>query len=213
MKSSKFWDRMAKNYDSGTDKTMGKILEITKKHIQPNDVVLDYGCATGAYSLNFSGIANKIHGIDLSAKMIKIAQEKAIKQNADNINFTHTTIFDEELKKGSFDVVLGLNILHLVDDIDLVINRISKLLKPGGLFVSATVCIGNKKSVLSRSLYFLNKIGLVPDIKMFSTSQLEGKITAENFQITETTEVSQNPVNQYIVAKKNIKLFFRNFTV
>ncbi|NEW06798.1 methyltransferase domain-containing protein [Paenibacillus sp. SYP-B3998] len=57
-----------------------------------------------------------------------------------NINYAHSTIFDERYKKGSFDVILVFHVLHLLEDEHIVLQRINELLKPGGLLISATPC-------------------------------------------------------------------------
>ena len=47
----------------------------------------------------------------------------------------------------SYDVVMGHSILHLLKDKDAVIAKVMRLLKPGGLFVSSTACLGDTLKV------------------------------------------------------------------
>jgi 2-polyprenyl-3-methyl-5-hydroxy-6-metoxy-1,4-benzoquinol methylase len=49
------------------------------------------------------------------------------------------------LEADSFDAVLGLNILHLRQDVGAGIARVLSLLKPGGIFVSSTVLMAEAK--------------------------------------------------------------------
>jgi 2-polyprenyl-3-methyl-5-hydroxy-6-metoxy-1,4-benzoquinol methylase len=51
----------------------------------------------------------KVHGIDISSKMIEIAKRKTIERKTPNLDFAQGTIFDERLEKGSFDVILAFN--------------------------------------------------------------------------------------------------------
>jgi len=144
----------------------------------------------------------KIHGIDISPKMIDAAKRKASENKIENINFIQSTIFDERFNKESFDVIIGFNILHLLQDLPAVIHRINTLLKPGGLFISVTPCLGQKKSFLSTSLAFLNKIKIVPKINFFKISDIEDLISHGHFQIVEMETLSDAIPNQCIVAKK-----------
>jgi 2-polyprenyl-3-methyl-5-hydroxy-6-metoxy-1,4-benzoquinol methylase len=41
-------------------------------------------------------------------------------------------------------VILAFHVLHLLEDTQEVVQRMHELLKPGGLFVSATACMGEK---------------------------------------------------------------------
>lgn len=106
-KAEKFWDRISKNYDkrANNDKTYKKTLEITKKHLKSSDIVLDYACATGLYSIELAGNVKEIHGIDISSRMIKTAKRKPGK----NINFAKATIF-EKYEKETFNK----NMLYLL---------------------------------------------------------------------------------------------------
>jgi 2-polyprenyl-3-methyl-5-hydroxy-6-metoxy-1,4-benzoquinol methylase len=205
-KPEKFWDRSASKYDDSepsTDPTHIKTVEKTKKYLKVSDVVLDYGCATGTVAIEIADNAKEVHGIDLSSEMIEAAKRKASERKRGNIEFTQSTIFDERLKKESFDVILAFNILHLLEDTQKVMQRINELLKPGGLVISSTPCMGeNRASFISILLSLAMKIGLVPDIRFFKISELEDAIANGNFQIVETESLTRNPTSYFVVAKK-----------
>ena len=49
-KSAKFWDKQSNNYDKQEkpyEQTYIKAVENIKKHLNSNDIVLDYACGTG----------------------------------------------------------------------------------------------------------------------------------------------------------------------
>ena len=195
-KSEKFWDRMSKYYDKlAKDKAYKKTLEITKKHLKSSDIVLDYACATGLFSIELAGNVKEIHGIDISSKMIETAKRKAGK----NVNFAKATIF-EKYEKETFNVILAFNILHLLEEPQKVMQRINELLKPGGLFISVTPYLGEKYSFLSIFLVLLRKIKILPYIRSFKISELKELISG-NFQIVETSNL---PSMQYLIIAKKI---------
>ncbi len=99
----------------------------------PDDIILDFACATGLYSFEFANDVNKIQAFDTSSKMMNIAKNKAGKSGNDTIIFSQTTLFDGKYKEGSFDTILAFNILLYFEDVEKVLTRMNKLLRPDGL--------------------------------------------------------------------------------
>ncbi|KPL08041.1 hypothetical protein AMJ86_02135 [bacterium SM23_57] len=204
-KSEKFWDKISNRYDNLLKKyeqTYIKTIENTKKYLNNNDIVLDYACGTGIIATEISNSVKKIHAIDISSKMIDIAKRKSNERKIENINFSKTDILDERYKKESFNVILVFNILYLLSDVHKIIERINELLKPEGLFISATDCLGEKKTLLNRLKYFLSKIGILPFMKMLKISELENIIITGNFKIIETEILNNTTPNYFVVSRK-----------
>jgi 2-polyprenyl-3-methyl-5-hydroxy-6-metoxy-1,4-benzoquinol methylase len=201
----RFWDKQANEYDKNESKfeqTYHKTVANTKQYLKNNDIVLDYACGTGITTNEIAGYVKEIHAIDISAKMIEVAKRKAGERNIENINYEQATIFDERFKNESFNVILAFNILHLLEDTQEVLRRINELLKPGGLFISATACLGEKKSFFSILISLLSKIGIVPYTRNLTFSELKDLVTNGDFKIIETENISHSPPNYFIVAKK-----------
>jgi ubiquinone/menaquinone biosynthesis C-methylase UbiE len=209
MKSEWMWNRLAKNWDK-PGVSLGQndiaILEKTRKYLKPTDVVMDCGCATGSIALEIAGGVREVRGIDISSRMIELARNKALDREVSNAAFIHSTIFDSNLKKDSFNVILSFSTLHLVENITDAFNRINSLLKPGGFFISATPCIGQKdllSILITIPLFISSGIGLLPHINFFGIRGLSNSITGGNFRIVETEKLSASPVNEvFIVARK-----------
>ncbi len=176
---------------------------IHPKFLESNDVVLDYACGTGITTIELSENVAKIHAIDISESMISVAKRKSVQKGISNIHFDVATIYDEKLKKGTFDVIMAFNILYFMKDIDNVMHRINELLKPDGIFISATDCLGEKKTLTTIVQFLLSKIGVIPYIRRLKISELEGIVEAGNFSIVETLKLYDSPPNYYIVARKN----------
>jgi len=202
-KSEKFWDRIAKYFDwlEKKDEPINlKIIEKTKNLINSSDTVLDFGCGSGTAAIAIAGCVKKINGIDISLKMIELAKGKAEENKVRNIDFEQATIFDEKFKTESFDVILCLYLLHLLEDLPRVMKRINNLLKPGGLIISATPCI--------RGTYFgyllspISKIGLIPPITTFNVSELEKLMTEEDLDIVGVESLHKSGQQYFVVAKK-----------
>jgi 2-polyprenyl-3-methyl-5-hydroxy-6-metoxy-1,4-benzoquinol methylase len=207
--SEKFWDRAANTYDQEEEKdeqTYVEIIDKTREYLKIGDVVLDFGCGTGHASNEIAGNVKVIHAIDTSSKMIERAKQKADARKIENVDYAHSTIFDARYGIGSFDVVLAFYILHLLEDTHEVMQRIHELLKPGGLIISVTPCLGEKKT-LNILLSMLSKVGLVPNVRSFKVSELEASIANGNFQIVETECLRRSSLGRsqehFIVAKRN----------
>ncbi|MDO9302865.1 MAG: class I SAM-dependent methyltransferase [Anaerolineales bacterium] len=209
MKSESMWNKLAKNWDT-PGVSLGendlKIIERTKKYLNASSIVLDYGCATGSIAIEMANTAKEVHGIDISSNMVEIARRKADEQKIKNIGFARAAIFDESLGKESFDLILAFSVLHLVEDSAQVMDRVNQLLKPGGVFISATPCLGEKtflSTLLNIPIFLLFKMGVLPRIDFFSVSRLTESITNENFQIVENENFSVHPITEcFIVARK-----------
>jgi len=203
-KSERFWDKTASQYDQiemKDEQTYRQILQRTKTHLRISDLALDLGCGTGLISNEIAEDVNEIHAIDISSNMIAIAEKKAKERSIANINYAHTTIFDERYKEGAFDVILAFHVLHLLEDEHIVLRRINELLKPGGLFISATPCVG-EKMFLRNLLSFAGRVGLMPSIRPFKIRNLVHAIEKGNLSIVETDCLKKSSQEYFIVARK-----------
>lgn len=204
-KSEKFWDRQADGYDpqdQSGDEEFIKALDKTKSHLRSDDIVLDFACGGGTSTCELAGYVKEIYGIDTSSRMIAVAIQRAEHLNIENAHFSQATLFDERCEKGSFDVILAFYILHLLENAQEDIDRINELLKPGGLFISATACLSEHRSFVSLSMKLVSKIGLVPYLNPLKITELEDSIVEGGFEIMETEALIQSPSQYYVVAKK-----------
>lgn len=203
---------IASNYDASEEpfrEIHRENLKKTKKYLNPDDVVLDFGCGTGNQSLGVAGDVKEVYGIDMSSKMIEIAKIKLKQDKNQNVHFTQTTLFDERLKKESFDVILAFNILHYLEDAKEVIKRINELLKPEGYFISSTECIGEEEKrkfsrFVSLSALFIMKKARIVSSKFYKFSELEDLIFNGNFQIVEAEKLKLRDLRYYFIAAKKI---------
>jgi 2-polyprenyl-3-methyl-5-hydroxy-6-metoxy-1,4-benzoquinol methylase len=203
-KAEKFWDRTADYYDSEEKKdelTYLKFIEKTRKYLKVSDLVLDLGCGTGLVCNKIADDVELIYAIDISSKMIDIAKNKAIQCKIQNINYIYTTIFDKRFKGESYNVILIFNVLHLLDNSQVVIKRLNELLKPGGYIISATPCMG-EKPILNSLFSIGSKIGITPDIQSFKTAELDKLFIKGNFEIIETDFLKKNSPQYLLIAKK-----------
>ncbi|NQZ10749.1 MAG: class I SAM-dependent methyltransferase [Algicola sp.] len=207
-KSEKFWDRAAKKADKGfnqLDESYSKLVEVIGKYLNSTDIVMDFACGTGKITLAIAGSVKTVQAIDISAKMLDVAKNKAAQRNITNIEFVQSNLFDPQHKPASLDVIIASGVLHLLEDSEQVMDKIDQLLKPGGLFISATGCLGEKTTALSFIARLLTKIKLLPYIRFFTIADLKALITKADFQIVERQLLDAKVTNYLVVAKKRAK--------
>ena len=184
--SAKFWDWIAQRYAKrpvADEAAYQKKLQITRKYLRPNMEVLEFGCGTGSTAIAHAPNVKRIQAIDISAKMLVIAREKVAANNITNVSFEQAGIDEFAAPDQTFDAVLGLSILHLLNDKATVIAKIYRMLKPGGVFVSSTACLGGSIPILPAILRIGRFFGLLPLVQFFTAQELEHNLTAAGFQI------------------------------
>ena len=202
----KFWDLISSKYAASTISDRSayetKIARL-KTYLSPEMSVLDIGCGTGTQCGDIADSVNQVTGIDISGKLLAIAEKRMAERNLDNVLFIRTSVFDERLEPGSYDAVMAFFVLHFIEDIDAVFRRVHKLLKPGGLFISETACLGNKSRFVGGLLQFACRLGILPAINLLTTQQLEQSLENAGFQVIEKTKFSKKPDAEFtLIAKK-----------
>ena len=173
--SVKFWDKIADKYSKqpiADEASYQKKLNITQDYFKPDMKVLEFGCGTGSTAIIHSPYVKHIRAIDFSSEMIEIAKDKAKAQDIDNVIFEQLTIEELEVEDYSYDAVLGLNILHLLENKEEVIAKVYKMLKPGGIFVTSTVCLEDTMKWFKIIAPIGKFFGLMPLVKVFTTKEL-----------------------------------------
>lgn len=98
-----------------------------------NKRLLDLGCGYGwhcKYAINLG--AKDVLGIDISQKMI----DRAMQLNKhDNIEYLVSNLDEYAYPSDSWDVVISNLVLHYVEDIESIFNKIFNTLKAGGTFL------------------------------------------------------------------------------
>ena len=103
-----------------------------------SDIILDVGCGPGTQLIDMASFIKLGFGIDLSEKMIEMAENRA-KNKCENLNFfvsSAESLPDEMSDIGINKIYSNYALHHLPDDLKFEsINSLSKILIPGGRFV------------------------------------------------------------------------------
>ncbi len=202
--STKFWDKIADKYSKqpiADEASYQKKLKITQEYFKPDMKVLEFGCGTGSTAIIHASHVKHIRAIDISPNMIAIAKKKAEAENIKNITFEQLTIEKLNIEDCTYNAVLGLSILHLLHDKEQVMTKVYSLLKPGGIFVTSTTCLGDTMSWFKLIAPIGKFLGFFPLVKVFTTQHLIDSLTAAGFIIDYQWQPSKDKAI-FIVAKK-----------
>ena len=183
---SKFWDKIAERYSKtpiANQAAYQEKLQVMREYFQPDMEVLEFGCGTGSTAIDHAPYVKHIQAIDISSGMLEIAEGKADVENVKNVTFAQSAIDEFCVPEQSFDAVLGLSILHLLDNKEAVVAKVHRLLKPGGVFVTSTACIGDSMKFLKLILPIGKFFGLIPLVKVFTKKELVESFTDAGFEI------------------------------
>jgi len=204
----RFWDKAARRYAASAISDPGgyeRTLERTRSFLRPGQHVLELGCGTGTTALRLADAVETYLATDISTEMIAIANEKLQHEPVPNLSFQRATAEDLIQDDSRFDVILGFNYLHLVRDANAAVRAIHRLLKPQGVFISKTPCIGEMNVLIGSVLLpVMRAVGKAPHVTKFNAKQLVQLIADERFTVAgrENHASKASDARPFIVAVK-----------
>jgi 2-polyprenyl-3-methyl-5-hydroxy-6-metoxy-1,4-benzoquinol methylase len=203
-KSVAFFDRVSSKASKAPKElgeTARKTVECARAYLSREKAVLDFGCGAGDLTIAIAQNAKSVRAIDTSPGMLEVARARSGARGIENVEFAKEDLHDVDHRRGSIDVVTAFNVLHYVEDTQGTCRRINELLSPGRLFISATACLGEKRTLLGTLALILTKLKVMPNMRFYKESELETMIASGGFRIVETRRLSKLP-DYFIVAEK-----------
>ncbi len=205
-KSEKYWDKTAERYSRSPisdEATYQRKLAETQGFLGHDMRILEFGCGTGTTAIHHAPHVRHVDAIDISENMLQIGRDKARKAGIDNITFTRGTLTDFNAENASIDAVLGLNVIHLLPDRKAVIAEVARILKPGGIFVSSTACLGHSFLRFIKLFAPLGKmLGLMPDVYVMKEEELAEEVKRAGFTIERQWSHGKGNIAVFLVARK-----------
>jgi malonyl-CoA O-methyltransferase len=114
------------------------------KHLMPwlpnrNDLTaLDLGAGTGFFTDLLASRYQQVLGLDISKNMLRFAKDN----RSEAISWLEADAYKIPLQDNSIDFVYSNLMIQWCDPLDLVLDEVMRVLKPGGLFVFSTLVDG-----------------------------------------------------------------------
>jgi ubiquinone/menaquinone biosynthesis C-methylase UbiE len=127
-----YWDREVAEFDSIYSHGKGKLdnwidatfrwdmyarFQYTLKHADPipGKAILDVGCGTGRYALEFARRgAGRVVGIDIAERMVKVSTERATAEHLDNrCSFAQSDLIAYQ-PNAMFDICIGIGLFDYI---------------------------------------------------------------------------------------------------
>lgn len=202
MNPASFWSFMADKYArdpiADEDSYQHKLAK-SREYFSKDSKVLEIGSGTGSTALLHAPYVKTILATDISERMIEISNEKLAGSDIENVTFKLSSIDDLDIEDESLDIVLGLSILHLLEDRQQTVTQVYKMLKHGGVFITSTVCLGDNMKYLKYFAPIGRLFGLM--LKVFSKKQLEQDFVNAGFKIDYIWKPEKGD-GTFMVAKK-----------
>ncbi len=127
------YDKMNDIISLGQHRRWKNTLLERAKSTRPADI-LDLCCGTGdiSFSLAQAVPGAKVHGVDFSENMLKVARERLEKSGLSNVEFSQGNAMDLSFPDNCFDCVTISFGLRNVADYTKVLQEIFRVLRPGG---------------------------------------------------------------------------------
>lgn len=150
---AKVYDQLMLN--TPYDYWLENLLEIYEKYNFTNKSILDLACGTGEMSNRLARKGYKVMGVDISAEMLEIAQDKSYNENL-KINYINQDIKELELHH-TYDSVIsycdGFNYIIESEDLLNVFRKVFNNMNENGLFIFDISSEYKLKEVLGNNIF------------------------------------------------------------
>jgi len=198
-----YWDKMSHLYDAFVEREHSglytRVRKLCFKYVKRKQNILDVATGTGDLALTLAKRSKNITGIDISGKMISVADSRT----KENPKFLLGDTHDLEFKRGEFDMVTCCNGLHVFRDPAGALSEMRRVLSVGGILVTVTFAYGDADLGQRMHLWgqFL-KLGMPPYWHSFEGPQLRRMHYKAGFKILKAIYCWSDPPTVLIVARK-----------
>lgn len=128
------WDKDPLHWNRSTA-IANSLLEMIP--VTPDMEALEYGAGTGILSFLLSEKFSEITLMDNSEEMVKVMREKVATSQSKNLKPLFWDLVQNDFDSGKFDCIFSQMVLHHLPDVEAILNKWRKMLKPGGYLAIA----------------------------------------------------------------------------
>ncbi len=166
MDKEQHWSKMADDFNKRVSYVAGREnIEIIQRELKENseaDIILELGCGNGMYTGILAANCKKLYVTDYSEQMVAVCRENF--KELPNAIFQQQNCCELEYEDRSFNCVVMINLLHIIEDPEKSLQESWRVLKPGGkIIVSSFTMSGMNLISKLRMIYrYLRVFGKPP---------------------------------------------------
>lgn len=198
-----FWNRVAHRYAAmpmRNPHAWEETLARTQGHLSNGDLVMELGCGTGSTAVRLAPHVAGYTATDDASEMIAISKKRG--KDIASLKFAQARPGDGSLPPGPFDAILAFNLLHLLPDLPAALKEVHGMIKPTGLLITKTPCLGGIYQCLWPLVRTLQAFGKAPPLRFLSPARLEEMICEAGFAIEDSDDLPRKPPSRFIVARR-----------
>jgi ubiquinone/menaquinone biosynthesis C-methylase UbiE len=169
-----FWERHAGRYDLSL-RILGRpiphMVELASDAVRGLDRVLEVAAGTGVVSVGIARSARSLVATDYAEAMLRLLKRRLDEEGLSQVQCEQADLYRLRFPDGTFDAVVGANVLHLVPDFEAAIASLRRVLKPRGLLIVPTFV--HDETLVSWTLSRLLALTGFPGRRRFSGRSLE----------------------------------------
>lgn len=128
----RFSDRLAFTLNNWIRRLLSPPEElISKLDVGADDVIVDFGCGPGFFTIPLAKVARKVVGIDVSPRMLEKAASNASKSKV-TVEFVRSDGTEIRLADESVDIILLYHVFHEVEERSKVLREFLRIMRPSG---------------------------------------------------------------------------------
>ncbi len=143
MRDKTLFDDWPERYEQWFKTPTGKLVKETESKlidelldIKPGEKILDAGCGTGIFTLDFLRQGAEVVGLDISSPMLTYAIKKI---KGYQLSLLRGDMLHLPFKDNSFDKAVSVTALEFIEDAKCAVDELLRVTRPGGYVVVATL--------------------------------------------------------------------------
>jgi len=140
---SQLFDEWPEKYDRWFTTPIGALVKEVEREmlldlLRPasGEIILDAGCGTGVFTLDFLCNGSKVTGLDVSLPMLRRARQKA---QGSSLELVLGDLLDLPFPENRFDKSISVTALEFIEDGRRAVRELFRVTRRGGIIVVATL--------------------------------------------------------------------------
>jgi predicted TPR repeat methyltransferase len=125
----------------------GPIFGMMYEYLKPRERLLDLGIGTGMGSEPFHLAGLRVYGIDKSEAMLNQCRKKGFAEELSVRDLRERLPY----QTGWFDHAISLGVFHFLEDVEPLVEEVSRVLREGGTFGVTTLCPDDESGDVTES--------------------------------------------------------------